>query len=255
MRKDKLIKYLRVNKNYSFKLGKFLIPKGMTTVKDKYIDLEKNREDNLAQGSAWSPDFQKFLNTKHRSIGYIREFPIIIKNQELWSSVCDLYDVPHSLRIRNYFSADYLIYNYNFLVEIDSKLHNPNYDNARDDYIKRDYGLDTLRFYEYGRNKYQKFSDDFQFLVNFCRNSGAIPVDFDYDQLIIDNFLQSNSRVISVYDKIENLLATRKIKTVVLNNKNLSIPEFVQLQYGINYLEELVNYFRFSYNVNVILVT
>lgn len=255
MRNDKLIKYLRVNKEYSFILGKFLIPKGIVTIKGNPHDLEQSREDNLAQGSAWSPYFQNFLDTKHKSIGYIREFPIIIRDQNLWESMCDIHNVPPNLRPRNYFLADYLIYNYNFLVEIDSQYYNEEYDMARDDYIKRGYGLDTLRFYEYGRNKHQKFSDDFQFLVNFCRNSGAIPVDFNYDQLIIDNFLQKNSRVISVYDKIENLLATKKLKTIVLNNKNLSIPEFVQLRYGINYLEELVNYFRFSYNVNVILVT
>ena len=255
MKEDKLIKYLRVNKNYSFRLGNFLIPKGITTIKENYHDLEQSRGDNLAQGSAWSPDFQKFLDTKHKSIDYIREFPIIIRDQTLWGSMCELHNVPPNLQSRNYFLADYLIYNYNFMVEIDSQYHNEEYDNARDEYIKRGYGLDTLRFYEYGRNKYQKFSDDFQFLVNLCRNSGAIPVDFNYDQLIIDNFLQSNSKVISVYDKIENLLATRKLKTVVLNSKNLSIPEFVQLRYGVNYLEELINYFRFSYNVNVILVT
>jgi len=66
MRNDKLIKYLRVNKNYSFMLGKFLIPKGIMTIKGNPHDLEQSREDNIVQGSAWSPYFQNFLDTKHK---------------------------------------------------------------------------------------------------------------------------------------------------------------------------------------------
>lgn len=75
-------------------LGKFLIPKGIMTIKGNPHDLEQGREDNLAQGSAWSPEFQNFLDTKHKNIGYIREFPIIIKTKP-FGNLCAIYTTSH----------------------------------------------------------------------------------------------------------------------------------------------------------------
>ena len=83
MKKKRLLKYLRGNRDYTFKIKNYLIPKQFVTIKNNPIDLEKNRENNLEQGSTWSPKFRKFLDTKHKSIGYIREFPLIIKDQNL----------------------------------------------------------------------------------------------------------------------------------------------------------------------------
>ena len=45
-------------------VGEYLFPKFLITTKGKVIDLEENREQNLHQGSRWSPNFKNFLDTK-----------------------------------------------------------------------------------------------------------------------------------------------------------------------------------------------
>ena len=255
MRKKKLLKYLRGNRDYTFKIKNYLIPKQFVTVKSNPIDLEQYRENNLVQGSTWSPMFREFLDNKHKSIDYIREFPLIIKDQNLWLSLCKIYQVPKVLRSRNYFMVDYFIHDYNFIVEIDSQYHNEEYDKARDDYIKREYGLDIIRFYEYGRDANQKFLDDFEFLVNYCKRLNVVPVKISYSDSIIYNYLYINFDIITVIKIAESLLASCKNKkTLVLTSENLGSSEYSKLLDERN-LNEITNYFRSIYGTRVILVT
>lgn len=255
MRKKKLLKYLIGNRDYTFKIKNYLIPKQFVTVKNNPIDLEQYRENNLVQGSTWSPKFREFLDNKHKSIGYIREFPLIIKDQNLWLSLCKIYQVPKVLRSRNYFMVDYFIHDYNFIVEIDSQYHNEEYDKARDDYIKREYGLDIIRFYEYGRDANQKFLDDFEFLVNYCKRLNVVPVKISYSDLIIYNYLYINFDIATVIKSAESLLASCKNKkTLVLTSENLGSSEYLKLLDERN-LNEITNYFRSIYGTRVILVT
>lgn len=255
MKKKKLLKYLIGNRDYTFKIKNYLIPKQFVTVKNNPIDLEQYRENNLVQGSTWSPKFREFLDNKHKSIGYIREFPLIIKDQNLWLSLCKIYQVPKVLRSRNYFMVDYFIHDYNFIVEIDSQYHNEEYDKARDDYIKREYGLDIIRFYEYGRDANQKFLDDFEFLVNYCKRLNVVPVKISYSDSIIYNYLYINFDIITVIKIAESLLASCKNKkTLVLTSENLGSSEYSKLLDERN-LNEITNYFRSIYGTRVILVT
>lgn len=254
MKKRRLLKYLRGNRDYTFKIKNYLIPKQFVTVKNNPIDLENNRENNLEQGSTWSPKFQEFLDTKHKSIGYIREFPLIIKDQNLWSSLCKVYQVPKGLRCRNYFMADYFIHDYNFIVEIESQYHNEEYDKARDDYIKREYGLDTLRFYEYGRDANQKFLDDFEFLVNYCKRLNVVPVKIKYGNTILENYKIINEDIIKIIDKIEHFISLFGIQgdQLVLNSI-ISKKEIKYLSRKYYKLAEVWNYIRFTYNIDVII--
>ena len=255
MKRKRLLKYLRGNGDYTFKIKNYLIPKQFVTVKNNPIDLEKNRENNLEQGSTWSPKFREFLDTKHKSIGYIREFPLIIKDQKLWLSLCKVHQVPKGLWCRNYFMVDYFIHDYNFIFEIDSQYHNEEYDKARDDYIKREYGLDIIRFYEYGKDANQKFLDDFEFLVNYCKRLNVVPVKISYSDVILTSYLCINFDIITVIKGAESLLALRKNKkTLVLTSENLSSSEYLELLDERN-LNEITNYFKFIYGTRVILVT
>ena len=255
MKRKRLLKYLRGNGDYTFKIKNYLIPKQFVIVKNNPIDLEKNRENNLEQGSTWSPKFREFLDTKHKSIGYIREFPLIIKDQKLWLSLCKVHQVPKGLWCRNYFMVDYFIHDYNFIVEIDSQYHNEEYDKARDDYIKREYGLDIIRFYEYGKDANQKFLDDFEFLVNYCKRLNVVPVKISYSDVILTSYLCINFDIITVIKSAESLLALRKNKkTLVLTSENLSSSEYLELLDERN-LNEITNYFKFIYGTRVILVT
>ena len=138
-------------------VGEYLFPKFLISTKNNIIDLEDNREQNLHQGSRWSPNFKNFLDTEYKSVRYIREFPIIIRDRKLWRSLCIKYQLDGDKLGRNYFLIDYFMPDFNLLVEIDSQLHEIDYDKARDDYIRLKYGLETLRFYEYGRYSYQTF--------------------------------------------------------------------------------------------------
>lgn len=254
MKKKRLLKYLRGNRDYTFKIKNYLIPKQFVTIKNNPIDLEKNRENNLEQGSTWSPKFRKFLDTKHKSIGYIREFPLIIKDQKLWLSLCKVHQVPKGLWSRNYFMVDYFIHDYNFIVEIDSQYHNEEYDKARDDYIKREYGLDIIRFYEYGKDANQKFLNDFEFLVNYCRRLNVVPVKIKYSNIILESYKAINGDIIKIIDKIESFILQFGIQgdQLVLNNIN-SKKELKYLSDYYDKYTEVQNYIRFTYNIDVII--
>lgn len=252
----RLIKYLRGNRNYTFEIGHYLIPKQILTLNNNWTDLEDNRVRNLNQGSTWSPNFRNFLDTKYKSIEYIREFPLIIRNRDKWNYLCDKYNVQNNLRPRNYFLPDYFMFRYGFAVEIDSKLHNEGYDKARDEYIREEFGINIIRFYEYGRDSYQKFLNDFQFLVMFCQNSNRMPTVVDYTDIIINNYTTINKRAVRIIDKLvystNNLMF---INTLIIKPENIGNKDFKYLQRKSKVLLEIKNYFKVAYGVDVIMMT
>ena len=126
---------------------------------------------------------------------------------------------------------------------------------ARDDYIKREYGLDIIRFYEYGRDANQKFLDDFEFFVNYCKRLNVVPVKISYSEVILTSYLSINLELAKVIINAEQLLVESKNKKVlVLSPDNLSGSDYSQLLNEKN-LNEITNYFRFTYGTRVILVT
>lgn len=235
-----------------FRIDRYILPKLLMTTKGKVIDLEQNRLKSLLQGSAWSPNFQEFLDNRYKSVKYIREFPVIIKNRGLWESLCEKHNLEEDKLGCNYFLADYFIKDYNFIVEIDSQLHEDDYDNARDEYMEIEYGLLTRRFYEYGRTNYQTFLNNFQFLVSFYKNLGAVPINFGYGSTIIENYKQINEEIIPIIERFEGLIANKKVDTIILSDKTLSLSEYWTLIGKTEYLEEIINYFRLMYNINVV---
>lgn len=254
MDKKILKRYLIGNNRYSFMVGEYLFPKFLISTKNNIIDLEDNREQNLHQGSRWSPNFKNFLDTEYKSVRYIREFPIIIRDRKLWESLCIKYQLDEDKQGRNYFSVDYFMPDFNLLVEIDSQLHEIDYDKARDDYIRLKYGLETLRFYEYGRYSYQTFENNFQFLKNYCRCHGSTPIKFNYKFLIMSSYIIINKKVIPTIQRFERLVLSNKgINKIVLSRKNLSEAEYLLLLYKIKYLYEFINYFKTLYNIDVIM--
>lgn len=254
MDKKILKRYLRGNNRYSFMVDGYLFPKFLISTKNNIIDLEDNREQNLHQGSRWSPNFKNFLDTEYKSVRYIREFPIIIKDRKLWKSLCIKYQLDEDKLGRNYFLVDYFMPDFNLLVEIDSQLHEIDYDKARDEYIRLKYGLETLRFYEYGRYSYQTFENNFQFLKNYCRCHGSTPIKFNHKFLIMSSYIIINRKVIPTIQRFEKLVLSKKgINKIVLSRNNLSEAEYLLLLYKIKYLYEFINYFKTLYNIDVII--
>lgn len=234
-------------------VDEYRFPKFLISTKNKKIDLEDNRNQNLHQSSTWSPNFKNFLDTKHKSARYIREFPIIIRDRKLWELLCIKYQLGEDKLSRNYFLIDYFMPDFNLLVEIDSKLHEIDYDKARDDYIRLKYGLETIRFYEYGRYSYQTFEDNFQFLKCYCRNHGSIPIKFNYLGLTMRNYVIINHRILPIINKIERYLLYNKRAVLALDNYIISKSDLYYLSNKLDKFYEVCSYIKYQYNVDVII--
>lgn len=213
MERKKLLKYLKGNRDYTFKIRNFIIPKSIITVKGNPIDLEDNRKKNLRQGSKWSPNFKELLDTE-----------------------------------------------YNFVVEIDSRLHNVDYDKARDEYLMIEYGIKTLRFYEFGKISYDNFVGLFKFNLSLFSRCSLFNNGIDYSKNIIQAYLDQNKRVLPLIIRLEDFILSQRSKGIFirklrLSEKNLDIANFLLLKYSIKYLKELVNYFYTIYKISVVLET
>lgn len=253
METKRLKRYLRGNDRYTFMVDGYRFPKFLNTTKSKVIDLEDNREQNLHQGSRWSPNFKNFLDTKHKSVKYIREFPILIRDRKLWKALCTRYQLGGDKLSRNYFLIDYFMPDFNLLVEIDSQLHEIDYDKARDDYIRLKYGLETIRFYEYGRYSYQTFEDNFQFLKCYCRYHGSTPIKFNYLGVVIKSYKTINYRILPIIDKIERYLLYNKRTVLALDNYIISKSDLYYLSNKLDKFYEVCSYIKYQYNVDVII--
>lgn len=253
MNKKTLKRYLRRNDRYTFMVDEYRFPKFLISTKNKKIDLEDNRNQNLHQSSTWSPNSKNFLDTKHKSVRYIREFPIIIRDRKLWELLCIKYQLGEDKLSRNYFLIDYFMPDFNLLVEIDSQLHEIDYDKARDDYIRLKYGLETIRFYEYGRYSYQTFEDNFQFLKCYCRNHGSIPIKFNYLGLTMRNYVIINHRILPIINKIERYLLYNKRAVLALDNYIISKSDLYYLSNKLDKFYEVCSYIKYQYNVDVII--
>ena len=259
MERKKLLKYLKGNRDYTFKIRNFIIPKNIITVKDKPIDLEDNRKKNLKQGSKWSPNFKELLDTEYNYVDYIREFIFLIRDRMLWERICWEHNIVKNINT-NYFIVDYFLHEYNFVVEIDSRLHNVDYDKARDEYLMIEYGIKTLRFYEFGKISYDNFVGLFKFNLSLFSRCSLFSNGIDYSKDIIQAYLDQNKRVLPLITRLEDFILSQRskeifIKKLRLSEKNLDIANLLLLKYSIKYLKELVNYFYTIYKISVVLET
>lgn len=138
MRKDKLIEFL-IRSGFTFQVGDFIIPAFIFTNDNRTIELRKNRFSTFKdRKSTWVRFFELIINRYYSNLNYCREVPLIVEDRNLWRNFCATEGVECTPEIldRNYFLADYIFPEYNLIIEIDSDLHNKEYDNARDDYVK-----------------------------------------------------------------------------------------------------------------------
>lgn len=203
MNRRKLLNYLLSTGDYCFKIDNFLIPKRLISERGYPINLEYNRQQNVDQGSFWSPNFRKVLEKKYKKTVYIREFPLIIQDQDVWRGLCNKYcvsDIEH--RRKNYFVADYFFPRQSMLVEIDLDYHLDVYDNARDEYVQNTYGISTLRFYKFGEKK----AKDKQYIRDFnswlAKRKGLV-TSLDYTTMILEKFNKANGDIIQFLDFVE----------------------------------------------------
>ena len=213
MRKDRLLKYLEGSRDYTFRIDNYIVPKFIENMNEYPIDIQKNRNNALIQGSAWSPKFRGMLQSTYPDLRFVREFPFVIDNREYWENLCDEFNLTEEDKRRNYFFTDYLFTDYNFIVEIDSSLHKTDYDKARDNYILFSYQIPNLRLFEFGRddNSDLYLIDEFHVELLKMKKSGC-KFRPDFSVYLIKRFYSKNKKIIPVLDLIESAILDGRIR-------------------------------------------
>lgn len=256
MKNKKLIKFLKRDGRYLFKIGRYLIPTYYKTRNGCIISLDANRNKALTKNvSNWSKYFDLIMKRAYPDYSIYKEVPLIIGDIPKWDYYCDKYGVlDEDYRDRNYFLADYIFPEYNLIVEIDSNLHDYDYDKARDDYIKSTWGFSILRFHEFGRSpdSMDKFLDQLDIML---ANKPDKAIKLGYSDLIIESFIHNyGSNTLKIINKVDKYINRNNVPRGVLLYCN-SLLSFVD-QYSLNTCESRMevfqNYFKYTYNIDVI---
>lgn len=198
--------------NYVIHSDLFVIPKYIDHYKISNLsfNMEVKREIYLNQGSKWSPLFRAILKHFYPSIKFDREIPLVIEDRKLWDSLCSKYNVDQDKTKRTFFMVDYIFPYHNLIVEVDSRLHNIDYDKARDDYIKSVWGFNILRLYEFGKDEFGtiKGVENFEKYISI----GGINNRIDYAGLLVTKFCKNNSSLIPVLTWFEKYIENNNIK-------------------------------------------
>lgn len=219
----------------------YLIPKNIKSkVGGKLINIKSNRQEALRNNSSkYSKRFEEDIKlfNNYTSLQYIKEFPIVIDDRDLWNNIMTnlCVDGNSKLRKTTYFLLDFYFINFNLAVEIDSKYHDGKeiYDTARDVYLKSKYGIETLRFYEYGNstdsryqfiNTFRNYLDTF---IMYNKNWGLVNRKVIFDDIIVNLFIQSNYKALEFINKIIDYVGFTKFYRVY--NIKLDLKDLVKL--------------------------
>lgn len=219
----------------------YLIPKNIKSkVGGKLINIKSNRQEALRNNSSkYSKRFEEDIKlfNNYTSLQYIKEFPIVIDDRDLWNNIMTnlCVDGNSELRKTTYFLLDFYFINFNLAVEIDSKYHDGKeiYDTARDVYLKSKYGIETLRFYEYGNstdsryqfiNTFRNYLDTF---IMYNKNWGLVNRKVIFDDIIVNLFIQSNYKALEFINKIIDYVGFTKFYRVY--NIKLDLKDLVKL--------------------------
>lgn len=219
----------------------YLIPKNIKSkVGGKLINIKSNRQEALRNNSSkYSKRFEEDIKlfNNYTSLQYIKEFPIVIDDRDLWNNIMTNFcvDGNSELRKTTYFLLDFYFINFNLAVEIDSKYHDGKeiYDTARDVYLKSKYGIETLRFYEYGNstdsryqfiNTFRNYLDTF---IMYNKNWGLVNRKVIFDDIIVNLFIQSNYKALEFINKIIDYVGFTKFYRVY--NIKLDLKDLVKL--------------------------
>ena len=214
-----LIKNYVIKSNiYTRELEGYFIPTFIKESDGFEIPLYNNIKQALVKNSSpYSRDFENSIDRSLRYTKYIKEFPIIIENKELWSNILFCLNLENNSN-NSYFLLDYFFPHLGFCVEIDSSYHDSRelYDKARDLYVYKEYGIETLRFYKYSSNS-TEYNELFNKTINsklkLFRNSSLITlrqIPIDYSNTIMNNFIQKNRQALEFIDNLVNYLGPWK---------------------------------------------
>lgn len=256
MRNDVLIKFLKSNKNYCFRIGEYIIPIQVRDFSGVHlVNLRNNRESNInSPNSKWVRYFEVLLSTFYTNYRYLKEFPLIIEDRNMWGSICRKTKITEEDYLhRNYFLTDYFFPEYNLAVEIDSDLHDQEYDKARDFYIKSNWGIDIIRMYEFGETP-ENMKRNIDLLNSRLLNNPQVPTEIDYSSSILDYFYSTlTPAILGIFNKLEYVVTTLKPGSAIkLDSRILSKFEIHLLRISNLYPNLIINYFKQSYGITVI---
>ena len=193
------------------------------TRKEERIEISSSRRSALMNnGSSFSRNFEKDLEKlKGESQGinekyfqYIKEFPVPL-DKIIWENLIRSEGVEEGERDKlwnkNYILLDYFFPKSGIIVEIDSDFHKDKIidDRVRDNYLYRKYGLDTIRFYNYGENiissvnSYKSLKKEFVSRVSSLYQCGIYNnTIMDFSDLITETFIIENKEALSFIQKL-----------------------------------------------------
>lgn len=116
-------------------------------------------ESRLDRERKFGRDYDNIYKFNEDKLDYIEQFPILITKSDVWKSICSEVGCDKILKDnkgnyyweRSLFVLDYYIPKLKLAIELDydSSHTCPEYDKARDIYIKEEYEIDTIRFRDY----------------------------------------------------------------------------------------------------------
>lgn len=140
--------YIFTTEELGLIIPKYIWPKGGTK-----LNLEEARDYLMTErDSQMSQKFRADLKKRLPECRFEREVPLLIDDRILWDSLAREFGLTGKDKGRRYFVLDYFFPDYDLAFEIDgSQYHgHPEYDEARDCYIRGVYGYRVVRFKDYG---------------------------------------------------------------------------------------------------------
>ncbi len=217
---NRIEQFCRENKYNSFQIDdyNYQIPKA--------LNIEAHRVELLTNESSFETSFKHdvdiLLGKKKKGLEYIQEFPIVIDNLDLWNYSLDCFkETNEDFRNRKYFMLDFLLPSSGIIIEIDSIYHKEKelYDQARDFYISSRFGLETIRFFEYGKDpilrKEYKSRLEKQAKLSYqdrSRNSNCL-VEIDQTDAIVYYYFKVNRGPLILIEKLMRHFGLFKFKT------------------------------------------
>lgn len=230
MKEENLINFLLSSSDYCFRVGPYVVPKFIVGSKGSIVNLEENWENGLINNeSMWSRYFETILNCCYNKVLYQKEVPLIIERGKIneWKNLCGRNKVvDYDSIMRSYFLADFVFPEYNLIIEIDSNLHDQRYDKVRDEYIKKEWGFEILRFFDFGSSP----ENLGYYLKQFNKqvsNPSRKYINLHYGNAALEYFNRKNSDIMHVLNTIENKILSDGVNgdTVFIKESSIKSEE------------------------------
>lgn len=243
--KRSIEQYVERNGDYVFTLDRFRIPKFFYNSKEnKRVNIQWSRSNFLKSQSSYSIKFKKDID-KIQDLKYIQEFPIIITFTDIWNNMLKCFG---SNKDSSFFSLDYYFPEIGLNVEIDSPYHDNRrgYDMARDEYLRFVCGINTIRFYEYGKdnNKRKEYINCLRQKYEEAKNHMTSwnllsPKEPNYSELLEYNFIEDNKTELLILEKFINRYSLIEF----VNNNNIILTNYDLLNLNIKIPKDKIELF------------